>query len=295
MVSKTGDDGAIVAKGSTHGFSTMTGSTSPPSRRAARECSWRVRPANSLSITRSSIYSGPLTFRPAIALLRQGSGPMLVAQCQFYLSSRNLWNHEVRSRVTFRDNFIDMHDGLGSVCRQRNCSCCAMNSLSTRRLCRPDERLLSQRRVGGLEHLQCLHRREQRHDLHGPGDCQPFAADSAWSCFAGAVTSSTANSADVRVDVSGDFKGLATHEMELVVVQARGWGRSADGGARDFGWQSGGDPLHGEPGVGRSARRDEHRQRGELAREQCLLSKHGPRLQVALQYVLRRLLRLRRF
>jgi hypothetical protein len=42
-----------------------------------------------------------------------GSGPLLIAQCQFYLSSGNLWDHAVRNRVTFRDNFIDMHDGLG--------------------------------------------------------------------------------------------------------------------------------------------------------------------------------------
>ena len=58
-----------------------------------------------------------------------------------------------------------------------------------------------------------------------PGDCQPYAADSAWSCFAGAVTGSSANTADVRVDVSGDFKGLDTHEMELLVVQGKGLGQ----------------------------------------------------------------------
>ena len=36
-----------------------------------------------------------------------------MANCQLYLSSRNLWDHAVRNHVTFRDNFIDMHDGLG--------------------------------------------------------------------------------------------------------------------------------------------------------------------------------------
>jgi hypothetical protein len=62
-------------------------------------------------------------------------------------------------------------------------------------------------------------------DLNGPGDCQPYAADSAWSCLAGAVVASGADTVDVRNDVSADFKGLDTHEMELLVVQGKGLGQ----------------------------------------------------------------------
>jgi hypothetical protein len=62
-------------------------------------------------------------------------------------------------------------------------------------------------------------------NLNGPGDCQPFAADSAWSCFAGAVTGATSQSVDVRNDLDANFAGIDRHELEVLIVQGRGLGQ----------------------------------------------------------------------
>ncbi len=39
------------------------------------------------------------------------------------------------------------------------------------------------------------------------------------------MTVSSCDTVDVRADVSSDFKGLATHEMELIVVKGKGLGQ----------------------------------------------------------------------
>ena len=65
------------------------------------------------------------------------------------------------------------------------------------------------------------------HELNGPGDCQPYAADPAWSCLAGGGLAAGTNSVVVRADLLSDFKGLDTHELEMIVMQGRGldWNR----------------------------------------------------------------------
>jgi len=78
------------------------------------------------------------------------------------------------------------------------------------------------------------------HDLNGPGDCQPYAADSAWSCLAGGVMAAGTNTVEVRSDLRGDFKGLDTHELEMVVAQGRGLGQLRRVSARR---NLGGDPA----------------------------------------------------
>lgn len=155
-----------------------------------------------------------------------GDGPMLVANCQFLLSSRNLWDHAVRNRVTFRDNRIDMHDGLG-CCMSSEKLLLLRNDLTFHPAAYAGQMngfFLNEGWVGWNIYNAYI-ADNNAHDLNGPGDCQPFAADSAWSCFAGAVQGSTTSSVDVRIDVSGDLKGLDTHEMELLVVQGRGLGQ----------------------------------------------------------------------
>ncbi len=155
-----------------------------------------------------------------------GPGPMLIANCRLFISSRNQWDHNVRNRVTFRDNVIDMHDGLG--------------------LCMSSEKLLvlrnelvfhAQAYAGqmngfffnegwmGWNIYNAYIADNVAHDLIGPGDCQPYAADSAWSCMAGHVSAATDRSADVRSDLIADFKGLQSHEMEALIVQGRGLGQ----------------------------------------------------------------------
>ena len=47
-----------------------------------------------------------------------GSGPMLVAGCQFFISSRNLRNHQVKNRVTFRNNSSAIRGTIYENCPQ---------------------------------------------------------------------------------------------------------------------------------------------------------------------------------
>ena len=114
MVSKTGDDGAIVLKGSCardfHNDLEVPAQrpAAQPGHASRRYRQQAVHLQHKFDLLRNpdvSVQQSPYYF--------SGGGPMLVAGCQFYLSSRNLWDHAVRNRVTFRDNFIDMHDGLG--------------------------------------------------------------------------------------------------------------------------------------------------------------------------------------
>ena len=225
-VSRTGGE-AIAAKGSRHGICRLTLRYEPEAPNNDQ--------STLLGGDANKLFLHDVTFdllrNPDVPVQHSpyfvsGAGPMLVAGCRFFISSRNLWNHGVRNRVTFRDNFIDMHDGLG--------------------LCMSSEKLLVHRnelvfhpapyagQMNGFflnegwmgwniynAYIAC----NNAHDLDGPGDCQPYAADSAWSCFAGAAMGAASNSVDVRNDVSGDFKGLGTHEMELIVVQGKGLGQ----------------------------------------------------------------------
>jgi len=227
MVSKTGDDGAIVPRGSAQGMSTMTLKYQP------------IVPARSPAILIAGVAKKFFLQNIKFDLLRDpdvsvhqspyyfaGSGPLLVAHCQMYLSSRNLWDHAVKSRVTFRDNFIDMHDGLG-FCMSAEKLLLLRNELTFHPASYAGQMngfFLDEGWVGWNIYNAYI-AENNAHDLNGPGDCQPFAADSAWSCFAGAVTGASASTVDVRSDVSGDFKGLDTHEMELIVVQGRGLGQ----------------------------------------------------------------------
>lgn len=156
----------------------------------------------------------------------EGPGPLLVAGCRFAISSKNLWDHAVRSHVTFRDNFIDMHDGLG-LCMSSEKLLLLNNEL----VFHPAE--YSGQMNGffvnegwmGWNIYNAYIANNNAHDLLGKGDCQPFAADSAWSCFAGAAVASGPDWVDVRCDLTADFKGLDTHETEALLVQGRGLGQ----------------------------------------------------------------------
>jgi len=114
MVAKTGDDGAIVPKGRAQGISSMTLKYQPsvPPRSQAMLLAGA---ADRLFIdnTKFDLLRNPDISVQQSPYYFSGSGPLLIARCQFCLSSRNLWDHAVKNRVTFRDNVIDMHDGLG--------------------------------------------------------------------------------------------------------------------------------------------------------------------------------------
>ncbi len=170
-----------------------------------------------------------------------GQGPMLVAGCRFFISSRNLWNHGVRNRVTFRDNFIDMHDGLG-LCMSSEKLLVLNNELVFHPAAYAGQMngfFLNEGWMGWNIYNAYI-ANNIAHDLNGPGDCQPYAADSAWTCMAGPVSGSSSNTVDVRNEVTGDFKGLNTHELELIVVQGRGLGQLRRVSAQQ---NLGGDPA----------------------------------------------------
>ena len=227
MVSRTGDDGAIVPRGRMQGISTLTLKYQPEV------------PARSQGMILAGVASEVFLHNIRFDLLRSpdvsvaqspyhftGSGPLLVAGCEFLLSTRNLWDHEVSSRVTFRDNRIDMHDGLG-CCMSSEKLLLLRNELTFHPAPYAGQMngfFLNEGWVGWNIYNAYI-ADNNAHDLPGPGDCQPFAADSAWSCCAGAVTGSSARTVDVRNDVSGDFKGRSTHEMELIVTQGKGLGQ----------------------------------------------------------------------
>jgi hypothetical protein len=151
---------------------------------------------------------------------------MLVADCQFFISSRNLWNHQVKNRVTFRNNSIDMHDGLG-LCMTSEKLLVLGNELVFHPAPYAGQMngfFLNEGWMGWNIYNAYIADNLAR-DLNGPGDCQPYAADSAWSCLAGPVTGASADTVEVRNEVSADFKGLDTHEMEVIVVQGKGLGQ----------------------------------------------------------------------
>ena len=103
--------------------------------------------------------------------------------------ARNLWDHAVKNRVTFRDNFIDMHDGLG-LCMSSEKLLVLENELTFHPSAYAGQMngfFLNEGWMGWNIYNAYI-AGNNAHDLNGPGDCQPYAADSAWSCFAGAVT-----------------------------------------------------------------------------------------------------------
>jgi hypothetical protein len=226
-VSKTVDDGAILMQGERHGACGLTLSYQPNVPPLAQ--------GMILAGTAEKLFLHDVSFdllrSPDVRVEQSayyftGRGPMLVANCRFFLPHRNLWDHAVRNRLTFRDNAIDMHDGLG-FCLSSEKLLLLRNELVFHPAAYAGQMngfFLNEGWVG-WNITNSYIAGNQAHDLNGPGDCQPFAADSAWSCLAGAVTGSSRNSVDVRADVRGDLKGLDTHELELVVVQGRGLGQ----------------------------------------------------------------------
>ena len=152
-----------------------------------------------------------------------GDGPMLVAECRFF---KNVWNHQVKNRVTFRNNFIEMRDGLGFCMSSEK-----LLHLNNELVFNPAEYagqmngfFVTEGWMGWNIYNAYIAENHAR-NLNGPGDCQPFAADSAWSCFAGAVTEATAKTVDVKNDLDADFKGIGRHELEVLIVQGKGLGQ----------------------------------------------------------------------
>ena len=227
MVAKTTDQGAITAKSSLHGISTLTLKFQP------------TVPASNPGMLLGGVAERLFLHNVGFDLLRDpdvsakqgpyyvsGSGPILVAGCQFFISSRNLWNHQVRNRVIFRNNFVDMHDGLG-LCMSSEKLLVLENDLAFHPAPYAGQMngfFLNEGWMGWNIYNAYI-AGNNAHDLNGPGDCQPYAADSAWSCLAGGVLAAGANFLEVRADLLSDFKGLDTHELEIIVVQGRGLGQ----------------------------------------------------------------------
>lgn len=226
MTSHTGNE-AIALKGKRHGISSLTLRYSPEAPNNVQ--------STLLGGDAVQLFFHNVTFdllrNPDVSVQHSpyyvsGDGPMLVAGCRFFISSRNLWNHGVRNRVTFRDNFIDMHDGLG-LCMSSEKLLVLDNELVFHPAAYAGQMngfFLNEGWMGWNIYNAFI-AGNNAHDLNGPGDCQPFAADSAWSCFAGSAVISTENSVDVRNDISADFKGLDSHELEAIVVQGKGLGQ----------------------------------------------------------------------
>lgn len=226
MPSRTGGE-AIATKGGRHGISSLTLRYQP-------EASNDVQ-STLLGGDANHLFLYHVTFdllrNPDVPVQHSpyyvsGPGPMLVTGCRFFISSRNLWNHGVRNRVTFRDNLVDMHDGLG-LCMSSEKLLVLNNELVFHAAPYAGQMngfFLNEGWMGWNIYNAYI-ADNLAHDLNGPGDCQPYAADSAWSCLAGAVTAASSETVDVRADVSADFKGLATHEIELIVVQGKGLGQ----------------------------------------------------------------------
>jgi hypothetical protein len=227
MVSKTTDQGAIVARGGTQGVSTLTlkyQANVPAANHgmlvggAANRLFLHKVKFDLLRVPDISVKQAPYYV--------SGSGPMLITDCQFFISSRNLWNHQVRNGVIFRNNFIDMHDGLGLCVSSEK-----LLVLSNELVFHPapyagqmNGFFLNEGWMG-WNIFNAYIADNNAHDLNGPGDCQPFAADSAWSCLAGPVLAASADTVEVRSDLSADLKHLDTRQIQLVVVQGRGLGQ----------------------------------------------------------------------
>lgn len=227
MAGKASEDGAIVPRGRAQGISGLTLKYQPEV------------PANSPGVLLAGQARGFFVHDVTFALVRDpdvrveqapyyftGDGPLLVAGCRFVLSHRNLWDHAVRNRVTFRDNYIDMHDGLG-LCMSSEKLLLLRNELTFHAAAYAGQMngfFLNEGWVGWNIYNAYV-AGNNVHDVEGPGDCQPFAADSAWTCFAGGVTGSGPRTVDVRNDLDGDFKSRDNHELELIVARGKGLGQ----------------------------------------------------------------------
>ena len=153
----------------------------------------------------------------------KGDGPMLVAECRFF---KNIWNHEVKNRMTFRNNYIKMRDGCG-FCMSSEKLLLLNNELIFDPADYAGEMngfFLTEGWVGWNIYNAYIAENHTR-DISGPGDCQPFALDSTWTCFAGAVTGAAAKSVNVRNDLDGKFTRLEHHELEVLIVQGKGLGQ----------------------------------------------------------------------
>jgi len=226
LVSRTGGE-ALTLKGSRHGISELTLKYQPAAPNDVQ--------STLVGGDANQLFLHNVTFdllrNPDVSVQHSpyyvsGTGPMLVAGCRFFISSRNLWNHSVRHRVTFRDNFIDMHDGLG-LCMSSEKLLVLNNELVFRPAAYAGQMngfFLNEGWMGWNIYNAYV-ANNLAHHLDGPGDCQPYAADSAWSCMAGVVIASGSDTVDVRADVAGDLKGLGSHEMEVIVVQGKGLGQ----------------------------------------------------------------------
>jgi hypothetical protein len=227
LVSKTGDDGAIRVGGGTQGITGLT--LKYQSNVPAQSHGMLVAGDASqvfLHDIRFDLLRDPDEPVGQAPYYFTGAGPLLVAGCDFRISSRNQWDHAVRNRVTFRDNRIDMHDGLG-FCMSSEKLLLLRNELTFHPAPYAGQMngfFLNEGWVGWNIYNAYI-AGNNAHDLQGPGDCQPFAADSAWSCLAGAVTGAGARMVDVRAEVSGDVKGLKSHEMEVIIVRGTGLGQ----------------------------------------------------------------------
>ena len=189
MVSRTGDGGALVCKGNGQGLSTLTLRFQPevPASASGTLVGGQASELFIHNVMFNLLRNPDVSVKQSPYFV-SGSGPMLVADSQFFISSRNLWNHQVRDRVTFRNNFIDMHDGLG------------LSMSSEKMLVLNNELVFHPAAYAGQMNGFFLNEgwmgwnifnayvaSNDAHDLNGPGDCQPYAADSAWSCLAGKV------------------------------------------------------------------------------------------------------------
>lgn len=227
MFGQITDQGALVTKGRLHGLSTLTLMFQP------------TVPAGSQGMLLGGVANHLFLHNIRFQLLRNpdisvkqgpyyvtGNGPMLVTDCQFFLSSRNLWNHQVRDRLTFRNNFVDMHDGLG-LCMSSEKLLVLSNELVFHPAPYAGQMngfFLNEGWMG-WNIFNAYIADNDAHNLDGPGDCQPYAADSAWSCFAGAVLTASTNTVEVRQDLNADVKNLDTREIQLVVVHGKGLGQ----------------------------------------------------------------------
>ena len=153
----------------------------------------------------------------------KGDGPMLVAECVFF---RHIWNHEVKNRVVFRNNFIEMHDGQGFCMSSEK-----LLLFGNEMVFKPAD--YSGQMNGffinegwmGWNIYNAYVANNITKNLNGPGDCQPFALDSAWSCFAGPVMAATARTVETENDLDAKFAGLETHELEVIITQGKGLGQ----------------------------------------------------------------------
>ena len=177
MVSRD-DQGAIVLQGESQGVSTMTikyQSDVPPDRQAV-VFAGRARHVFLYNIKFDLLRKPDVSSRQSPYYF-DGDGPLLVANCQFYLSTRNQWDHNVRNRVTFRNNFIDMHDGLG-FCMSSEKLLVLNNELVFHPAAYAGQMngfFFNEGWMGWNIYNAYVANNVAR-ELNGPGDCQPYCA-----------------------------------------------------------------------------------------------------------------------